>query len=259
MKLNIATYNICHAQSYDVYCNTGETEISTDNIADVLYRNDVAICGMNEVDWNCPRTEYINEPYLIAKELTARTGVQHYWAFAAGLENYYAPHALYGNALISRYPIVKSKVVHVAVHEIDPEKPKTQIQKPWYERRALLVAELDVEGKPMTVMVTHFGLTEEEQLLMMDVVEKEAAEANGPIFFLGDFNITDKCVNVYTRITDLFNDTATDPTMPKTFPSTGADRKIDFIFADKSLTTENCRVEEVQHSDHLPLFVSTEW
>ena len=259
MKINVGTYNIMHAQRYDAFVQSGETKIDTDCLADVLFRNDVAICGLNEVDWNCPRSEYINQPYLIAKELTARTGVEHHWAFAVGLENYYAPHAQYGNALVTRYPIVKKKVVHVAAHTVDPNNPKTQIERPWYERRALLVAELDVEGKPMTVMVTHFGLTEVEQELMMDAVEKEMAEANGPILFMGDFNITSECVGIYSRIASLFNDTSSDPTMPKTFPSTAADRKIDFVFADKSLHTENPRVEDTQYSDHLPLIATVEW
>lgn len=259
MKLNIGSYNIWHGQNYALYRAKSETEIRPDNLADVLYRNDIAICGLNEVDWNCKRSDYLNEPYMIAKELTARTGVKHYWAFAAGLDGYHGKGAQYGNALVSRYPIVSTRELHVSVHEIDPANPRTQAAKGNFERRALLIAELDVEGKPLTVITTHFGLQPTEQVKMMDTVESLVKEITTPIIFMGDFNITYKTEAIYPRIAAIFKDTSADPALPLTFPSTGANRKIDFIFTDKNIVTENPRVEQVMHSDHLPLFVTMEW
>ena len=169
MKLNIGSYNIWHSQNYALKLEKEEFQIAPDNIADVLVRNDVVICGLNEVDWNCKRSEYTNQPYLIAKEMTARTGVKHYWAFAVGLDGYHGKGAQYGNALVTRYPIVSTREIPVWVHEIDPSNPKTQAAKGNFERRALLIAELDVEGKPLTVITTHFGLQPTEQVKMMDI------------------------------------------------------------------------------------------
>ena len=233
-------------------------ELRPDNIADVIFRNDVAICGLNEVDWNCKRTDYLNEPYLIAKELTARTGVKHHWAFAAGLEGYHGPCAQYGNAIVSRYPIVSTRVVHVAAHEIDPANPKTQAAKGNFERRALLIADLDVEGKPLTVMSTHFGLNDVEQARMMDVLREVIPSNPHPVVLLGDFNLRPTSAR-YAEIAALLKDTSSDPALPLSFPSYNPSVKIDYVFTSESIVTENPRTEQIEHSDHLPVFATMEW
>ncbi|MBE6546453.1 MAG: hypothetical protein E7668_03295 [Ruminococcaceae bacterium] len=54
-----------------------------------------------------------------------------------------------GNAIVSRYPIVGWRTIGVPAIGEDAED------------RVILVAEIDVEGTILTVMNSHFGLTNE--------------------------------------------------------------------------------------------------
>ena len=49
MNINVGTYNIWHAQDYSAYLR-GERKIAPENIAKHICENDIAICGLEEVD-----------------------------------------------------------------------------------------------------------------------------------------------------------------------------------------------------------------
>src|SRR5690606_12171324 len=60
----------------------------------------------------------------------------------------------YGNALLSRYPIVRAER-----HPLPGAA--------WREPRSALLAEVDVEGTRVTVLATHLGLDAGERLLQV--------------------------------------------------------------------------------------------
>ena len=248
MQLKIATYNILHGVDYVPYKN-GTTRINLEQIADVIGAQNVDICGLNEVDWNCKRSEYLNEPYQIAKHLTEKTGVKYHWAFAAGLMNHHGPGSQYGNAIVSRYPMQNVREI-----SIDAGVGRGG----GYEPRSLLVVDMEIDGKMLTVMNSHFGLTDKEKRIVIEKL-RELIPANPyPVVLMGDFNFW-PTEEYYADIAALLKDTSEDPALPLTFPSTEPNSKIDFIFTSESLKTSNVRVEPVLYSDHLPLLCDITW
>ena len=178
--VNICTFNVMRCQS-DV---TGETR--PDDIVDFLDYYNIEIAALQEVDVNNSRTSnkksnFKDQPKYIAEQLTEKTGEKYYYAFAAGLVGYHGTAdstykneygfpdgiALYGNAIISKYPILSTRYVHIATHTIDPNNPSTQVGPDSRERRVLLIAEIDVAGEVLTVISTHFGLQQDERELAL--------------------------------------------------------------------------------------------
>ena len=68
----------------------------------------------------------------------------------------------YGNALISRYPIISAETILI----LDPEVKEYD---GYYEIRCLLKATIDVGGE-LNVLVNHFGLNLDEQTNAVNTV-----------------------------------------------------------------------------------------
>lgn len=188
MKLNVATYNIWGAKDY----STEEHKVNTKNVAKFIAEQKIEICGLNEVDVNCKRTDYVHGPESICADLKEMTGETYYWVMGVGLDGYHNEGSKYGNALISKYPITKYETYPIfADYVVDPENRKSQIQER-RERRVLIVAELDLgEGKTMTALITHFDLYLNTMQSAVDTIKGLLPDIKGPILLAGDFNVTE--------------------------------------------------------------------
>ena len=246
MKLQIGSYNIMHAQVHEAYVTSGVKVIDPEGVADIIASGGAVICGLNEVDVNAKRSFWTHAPYQIAERLRAITGERYYWAYSPACRGFSGGgDSQYGNALISKYPIKTHKTVIVDTH----------IGR---EPRSILVATVDVEGRMLTVLVTHFGFGREDVDLMLSLVKKEIDASEYPVVLMGDFNLgADQ--EEYEILASWLKDSATDPFKPFTFPSNKLRGKIDFIFASPALNPADARIVETQHSDHVPLFATLEW
>lgn len=246
--LKIATYNIAHAEDQVSY-RQGIYRMDTDQLADFILEQDLDICALNEVDWNCKRSGYIHEAYLMAKRLTEKTGVKYYFEYAASLVGILGPHSQYGNAIISRYPMqnVRKIPVDIGVGMAEHHEP-----------RVILAADFEIDGKMLTVITTHFGLLADEKALMLEKLRELIPSNPYPVVLLGDFNVRPNS-EYYPELTALLKDTSPDPALPLSFPSHAPSAKIDYIFVSESLRASNAHVEPVQYSDHLPLLADIEW
>ena len=247
MKINVGTYNIWHGEDFGAHLK-GERRIAPENIAEHIIKNDLAICGLEEVDSNNKRSDYVKIPEVITELLEKRTGVKHYFAFASAINDFANPGSRYGNAIISRYPIVNtySMLTDVGMGV-----------KNEYEPRVFIVAELLVEDKPLTVIVTHFGLKLSERQLAVEQLEMILKKIETPVIFMGDLNNFPGS-DIYLRVASLLKDSSEDMNVPLTFPSTGAKYKIDYIFG-KGVELSNPRTDDVTYSDHLPLSATLDW
>ncbi len=246
--LNIATYNIAH----------GEEGLT--NIIKLIKDEKVDICGLNEVDRNMVRSSGLDQPKYMAEKLTRDTGEQYYWAFAAALDGYSTPFdaeyaetdgkAQYGNAIISKYPIVSARTVLISMREGQLEDN--------YERRALLIAEIKVNDKILTVISSHFDNKTDARSKAVDLIQQEMATITTPVVVMGDFNdgFDSDCI---ARLAGIFQMTSPGPT-PYTFIRNGNPAaKIDWIFTSQGMQFRNLRVPDVRYSDHLPVFVELYW
>ena len=273
--LNVATYNILHCMDYKAYAGSpSRVDIIPDKYVDFMEKYEIDILGLNEVDINCSRSmgwvksEYCaeyssNQPAYMAAKMTERTGVPYYWAFAPALDgcldaahsDYNDGKSMYGNAIVTRFPILATRKIQVAAHEIDPDNPKTQIGEAlgsgnYYEQKGALIAELDVNGTVVTVISAHFGLVREEQDLMMDALISEINVIDTPVVLMGDFNSSYNSSNI-NRFNQILKPTTTGK-LPATF-ITGS--RIDYIYTSEDLVTKDLMSPPLSYSDHYPVIV----
>ena len=246
MKLQIGTYNVMHSQVHEADLR-GVKVIDPEGIADVIAANGAVICGLNEVDVNAKRSFFTHTPFQVAERMRALTGERYYWAYGPAVHGHSGGgDSHYGNALISKYPIKKVRTVPVDAGV-------------GMEPRAILVATVDVDGKRLTVLCTHFGFGRPDVDLMLKCVKEEIDASEYPVVLMGDFNIGADQAE-YDLLASWLVDSATeDQFLPKTFPSDAPRGKIDFIFASPSLHPDNARISNTLHSDHLPLFATIEY
>ena len=178
MRMKVGTYNIQHCVDRLHLLKTQKVKLDVTAICNVIEKMDVDICGLNEV-WNHPLIEGMegecNQTEVIAKRL----GYQYY-VFAKAI-----PHGKggeYGNGFLSKYPILSTKCIplHIPVEQ--------RKEGGWYEDRALLVVELDVNGKMLTVLCTHLGLPYDEIQLGIKEIRELVKECKTPLILIGDMN-----------------------------------------------------------------------
>ena len=189
--------------------------------------------GLNEIRGEGEHAEYTAQ----TERLAALTGMKYYY-FAPALD---VPNGgPYGNAILSKIPIVKAE--NIPVPDPCPKK-----YKGYYETRCVLKAEL--EGG-ITVLITHFGLNPDEQenavKTVLDNLEKNRC------VLMGDFNVTPEAP-VLAPIREKMTDTADFFDSPKqSFPSDKPDRKIDYIFVSSDIEVKSADIPAIVASDHRP-------
>lgn len=243
--IKVATYNIQHGQ--DDSATSTAKKYNLDNMVNVIKENNIDICGFNEIERFATRSGKVDQPKYIAEKLTQETGEQYYYAFAAGITGYNGKEAEGGNAIVSRYRIVGTpRTVEIALPENEAEALGSI-----YERRVLLIVQVEVDGKLLTVISTHFGLSSKEQEKAVDIVENELTSLrNNPVVIMGDFNCT-PTKNPITRLKTKMKNTS--PGNKVTCPKNN--NEIDYIFTSKNMEHMDFQVLQYPYSDHLPVTV----
>ena len=147
---------------------------------------------------------------------------------------------MYGNAMLSRYPVLSSEVVHIP--DIGPQ----------FEHRTVFKNVLDIQGQTLTLLGSHFGLSAAEQENGVKTVLSLAEKIDGPIVLMGDLNTRPDdpvLAPLYEVFTDCFGGAVT----PHTYPAISPEIKIDYIMV-RGLTVLNALSISSLNSDHLPLF-----
>ncbi len=227
MEVTVMSFNVNHFAARN-------SEISYDAYADT-----VRVCGgdiivLNEVFDGKPEEGLEKQ----AKQLADRLGFYFYFAKATTIEW----GGDYGNALVSRYPIVSAEIIPIP----DPVAPAYD---GYYETRCLLKAQIDVGGG-LTVLGTHFGLNPDEQAAAVaTIVDNLPTERT---VLMGDFNVTPDSA-LLTPIRERLFDTADLFEEPLySWSSENPDRKIDYIFTTRDVTVTEADIPAWIISDHFP-------
>jgi len=151
-------------------------------------------------------------------------------------------HGEHGNALLSRWPIVRSRHEDMSDHR--------------FEQRGLLHVELAVLGRPMHVIVVHLGLIPASRLRQTIQLRRYIARevpAGVPLVVAGDFNDWGTRVRRLLRLDSL---EAFGGMRALTYPSRFPVTQLDHIYArgllPLALQAPRGRVWR-RMSDHLPL------
>ena len=235
MKFRVTTFNIQHGQDH----NRKEEAIDNPMMARVADGTGAMIFGFNEVRRgeaeNIPG--YPDTPDILGGLLGGEAVFGKAITFGEG--------RAYGNALVSRYPILSAETVLIP----DPD-PRTGDD--YYETRCVIKAVIDVCGTPVTVLVSHFGLNPDERENAADTVLRLAAGTDTPVILMGDLNAVPEDP-VIERLSAVFTDAAKAlGNEEDTFASDAPYERIDYIFLRGLTPTEIHTVKEIA-SDHFAL------
>lgn len=220
VEITVMTFNIQHFENI----NTGLVDIEA--YADYIRESGASVVGLNEVF----------EDQLA--ELAETLGWESFFACGCDFGG-----RQYGNGIVSCLPLLEAKAVTIP----DPE---VQSYDGYYETRALIACTVDVDGKELHILCTHFGLNPDEAENGVNTVL--AYMQNERQILMGDFNLRPEDP-LLDPIRSRMCDTA--PLLGEnclTFPADAPDRKLDYIFLSADLTAVSADIPPLVLSDHRP-------
>lgn len=236
--IRIMTYNV-HS------CIGRDGKASTLRVADVIAELNPDIVALQELDAGKPRTGHIHQAEKIAEHLNMD------FHFHPSIE---VREERYGNAILSRHPIELIRAGALPSFR-------------WWkalESRGAIWASVEVGGKAVQIINTHFGLNRFERLAQANALLgadwAAHSECKPPIIVCGDFNSI-PLSGVYRRFLKIFRDAQLalkGLARPfKTYPSVYPFFRIDHIFLTEGVTVNGIEVPRTGitslASDHLPL------
>lgn len=245
MKLTVMTYNIAGGRDY----HNIPAKFAPDAATEVIRSVSPDVCALNEVDYNLPRSGSVK----LAEYIGEKLGYESYFARAVT----WAPGD-YGNALVSRYPIISAKTIAIP----DPEN---RIEKTYYEPRCVLCAEVAFPQCKTTVLVTHFGLARTEKMNALATLLNILADISGPVILMGDFNLLPDDPFIETLRSVLCDTASVCKGEMITFPSRSdispdyKNEKIDYIFTSRDFTAKSVEIPDTCASDHRPYVAHLEY
>ncbi|MBQ7059636.1 MAG: endonuclease/exonuclease/phosphatase family protein [Firmicutes bacterium] len=231
--MKLATFNVRH------FCRFDTNKVDYDSFADAIRSIDADIMGINESFGQESIFAELPQARIIAEKLG------YHWYFAPAL--HVSGMGLYGNSLLSRYPILNARSVPIP----DPIRLP---QYKHYETRCVLLAEVEIEAGPLTLAVTHFGLNPDEQQMALQTVQSLIRTER--FILMGDLNVTPEN-SILVPIRERLYDTAEklkEGTL--SFPSDHPDRKIDYIFVSHDIDVSDADIPAITVSDHRPYILS---
>lgn len=235
--LKVMTFNVQHFLDYN------NQVIDTELFAKVVKENKVDFCGLNEVRGDGTYEDYTDQTNALGDSLCFNRYFGE--AIKVGGEN------PYGNAFVTKYPVISSETFIIP----DPEKPKGK-QK--HETRCVIKTVVDVDGERVCFLVCHMGLNSDEQKNAVNTLCGIIDEINMPLILMGDFNTTpdSKVLEpIYERLEDA--DCKAKVPALATYPSYAPEIKIDYIFY-KGLECVGSKTICNVYSDHYPIIADFE-
>jgi len=237
MKLRVMSFNIQHGFNHKT-----KAGIDFDIMADTIRQCDPDVVGLNEVRGLGKTAEYTAQ----AETLAAMLGYHCYF----GRSIYVGGTEPYGNAILSKYPIVAARIIRI---------PDPIPRSPRVESRTITRAEFEMpDGKSFAAFISHFGLSEAELEHAASTALTAFRDEKLPCVLMGDFNMTPD----NPLLAPLFAEFVS--TSPYTdgkfsFPSDNPRIKIDYIFASRNVTVTAADIPQITASDHCPIWADIEF
>ena len=261
--LKVATYNVYHCADARLFKNDNSDPwnaniVNTDNIGDFMLAYDLDVLTMNETTrYSIPyRDNRTAQAERVANYLTQKTGKQYYWAFANGKTD---SKGEFGNAIVSKYPI--KNVTNGTLNDVTIYDTSVIVGSD--HARSLGHAELNVNGQTVSVLFTHFGLSDAVRTNSVATVKQKvqsikAADTNRPIIFMGDLNEDPYAANgMYNTLLTFLEPTAPKNELPLTYSNLRPATTIDYIMHSSNVVSKDLYVPaDVLYSDHLPVIAT---
>ena len=221
MRLAVATYNVHGCVGTDGRLDTART-------LDVLRALEADVIALQELRWQPRAARHLLDEFASSMGYTPLAGPTLLRA-----------DGHYGNALLTRLPVVEVKPVDLSV--------------PGREPRGALAAVLQSASGPLTVIATHLGLAPGERRRQMQRVLALVHKSEKPVVLLGDLNEWFLWGRPLRWLRRHFGRTPAPATYPARWPLFALDR----IWVEPARMLERIEVHRTrfahQASDHLPL------
>ncbi|WP_212974265.1 endonuclease/exonuclease/phosphatase family protein [Bacillus sp. J14TS2] len=225
--------------SYNIHHGVGlDEQLSTERIGEVMKMAEATIIGLQEVDrFFGERSKFQDQSLALANQLG------FHFAYGANIDeppvNGQTENSQYGNAILSKYPIVDAENITLPTLDEEP--------------RGVLKAVLDVDGAFMHILNTHLSLNEETRQQQIKKLIELIVDAKDPVILMGDFNADAdnegiKSLLAETHLTDCLGEIEPNQTYPADAPTT----RLDYIFT-KGIQNKQSYVIQQEGSDHLPI------
>ncbi len=235
VTLRVLTYNIHHGQGTD-------GRLDLERIARVIQERRADLVALQEVDRKVPRSGMVDQ----VAELERLTGLK-----AAYGKNLDLQGGEYGNAILSRFPILEHR--NHALPRLNGN-----------EQRGLLEVLVSVENRRIAFFCTHLNEkpADRERLLAVEAIQSILKNrANLPVLLAGDLNACPDS-EVLRRTMVFLKDTCTiRPADALTIPAGKPDRRIDYVLHNGHAgikTIESHVISEKVASDHRPVITVIE-
>lgn len=219
--LTIATYNIHGAVGTDGV-------FMPDRVADVLCEIDADIIALQEVPLGGAGMPNV---LRILQNVTGFVGVEGYTFSVSGRR--------YGNAVLSRYPILASRKIDISFGSREP--------------RGALDADISCHGHPLRVIATHLGLRPAERHEQIRRLLQVFDTDQMPVILMGDVNEWFVWGKSLRWLVSHFQAVPAPPTFPSRWPIFALDRI--WIRPRHRLVHVDVHASPLARiaSDHLPL------
>ncbi len=234
LQVRVLSYNIHHAEGTD-----GKLDLP--RIAKIITSVEPDLVALQEIDFKTDRTGGVDQAAALAK----RTGLH-----VASGDNIDYGNGRYGNAILSRWPIVE--------HKNHP------LPNDGGEQRGVLMTRINPGNgqSHISFFGTHLDhrQPEGERLASAAFINQLVAEDDRPAILAGDLNAVPTSETLKRFESEWTNPTAARP-LP-TIPSKTPQRQIDYVLCrpvEGWRMIEAKVLDEPAASDHRPLLVVLEW
>lgn len=226
------TYNIRAARGMD-------GRLNLERIARVIEAEKPDVVALQEVDCYRKRTRHQHQ----AQELADLLGFHFAFEAARSWDT-----SEYGNALLSRYPLLESRGFYL------PRPTRLPV-----ENRCVMQCLLDTPSGPLSVWNTHLGLLARERKAQVDsLIEQIQQISDLPLVLCGDFNARPKAKEL-KGLEEILSRVPSQRTFPGILPVV----HLDHVFYCPRLRVIQSFVARStlarRASDHLPLVVDLAW
>lgn len=200
-----------------------------EKLGNYVHQQDIDILATAEIDKGSKRTRGVDQVELLQQT----AGFDHAHFFPAFR---YKTRAHQGNALHSRFPIIKTKN-HLLPGSGEP--------------RYLGEAKVYLGDRDLTLFVTHLSLNLLHRQEQIQKISERVNASSGPVVLAGDFNIA------HEGELDLLEESRLQKVYTaKTFPVWNPTKRLDYIFASKEVQIREGFVCSEAFSDHCLLMAN---
>lgn len=221
--ISLMTYSVRHGKGLD-----GKTKVQ--RIAEEIAKTNADVVALQGIDRYMPRSGFQDQLKKLSKQL--------------GMYSCFSPSvnllvSQYGNAILSKYPIVKKEITFMRGTK---------------ERRSILMAKIQIDEAVVTVINTHLGKSTNERMKQVPILLNTLNQYGQPSILAGDFNM-----EMADSLMKPFNFHWQKIELQENHPTFKNGKEIDHIFVNMSTESTSAWVQHSDASDHHPVIAHIQW